>query len=366
MLWMNWGAEPGAAGHGLQRRGRDLHRPLRRSGATRPTTTPTWPGPTDRMREMEHLAIGHPARRREPRRAPGALRQRREPARGSTRSARATTRTAASTPGWAGRDARLRRPTSSDRSCDPPDAGACWPRSSAGRSTRRRAPRAHDLDRLLDPAPLPAETGWCTLPDGVGYVAVRTRDARRQRGDGRLVVRLAPGRPTALPHLASAGARRELGRAPRARGRQGPLGDRPPPGRGRGRGHGPRADRVRRAERAGLVERRARRSRAWRRSSAAGPATTAAACGTRRWPTSSSTSPAASCSAAASGSAPRCARTCRDRSRRRSRSCSTPASSAGARCRDGLPRALARHCAEEYANLGALLPELYSRFGPAA
>jgi hypothetical protein len=31
-----------------------------------------------------------------------------------------------------------------------------------------------DLDRLLDPAPLATETGWCTLPDGVGYVAVRT------------------------------------------------------------------------------------------------------------------------------------------------------------------------------------------------
>ncbi|HSS03950.1 MAG TPA: hypothetical protein VLK89_02025 [Solirubrobacterales bacterium] len=30
------------------------------------------------------------------------------------------------------------------------------------------------LDRLLDPAPLAAEIGWCTLPDGVGYVAVRT------------------------------------------------------------------------------------------------------------------------------------------------------------------------------------------------
>lgn len=30
------------------------------------------------------------------------------------------------------------------------------------------------LDRLLDPAPLAAETGWCWLPDGVGYVAVRT------------------------------------------------------------------------------------------------------------------------------------------------------------------------------------------------
>jgi hypothetical protein len=31
-----------------------------------------------------------------------------------------------------------------------------------------------DIERLLDPRPLPAETGWCTLPDGVGYVAVRT------------------------------------------------------------------------------------------------------------------------------------------------------------------------------------------------
>jgi len=31
-----------------------------------------------------------------------------------------------------------------------------------------------------------------------------------------------------------------------------------------------------------------------------------------------------------------------------------------------LPRALAAHCAEEYANLGALLPELYARFGPHA
>lgn len=30
------------------------------------------------------------------------------------------------------------------------------------------------VDRLLDPAPLPVETGWCTLSDGVGYVAVRT------------------------------------------------------------------------------------------------------------------------------------------------------------------------------------------------
>lgn len=31
-----------------------------------------------------------------------------------------------------------------------------------------------DVARLLDPTPLPVETGWCTLADGVGYVAVRT------------------------------------------------------------------------------------------------------------------------------------------------------------------------------------------------
>jgi hypothetical protein len=31
-----------------------------------------------------------------------------------------------------------------------------------------------ELDRLLDPAPVAAETGWCWPPDGVGYVAVRT------------------------------------------------------------------------------------------------------------------------------------------------------------------------------------------------
>jgi len=31
-----------------------------------------------------------------------------------------------------------------------------------------------DIDRLLDPAPVAVETGWCTLPDGVSYVAVRT------------------------------------------------------------------------------------------------------------------------------------------------------------------------------------------------
>ena len=31
-----------------------------------------------------------------------------------------------------------------------------------------------------------------------------------------------------------------------------------------------------------------------------------------------------------------------------------------------VPRALAVHCAEEFANLGALLPELYARYAPGA
>ena len=31
------------------------------------------------------------------------------------------------------------------------------------------------IDRLLDPAPLYAETGWCLMPDSTAYVAVRTQ-----------------------------------------------------------------------------------------------------------------------------------------------------------------------------------------------
>lgn len=30
------------------------------------------------------------------------------------------------------------------------------------------------IDRMLDPAPLATQTGWCVLPDGVGFVAVQT------------------------------------------------------------------------------------------------------------------------------------------------------------------------------------------------
>lgn len=38
----------------------------------------------------------------------------------------------------------------------------------------REALALNEADRLLDPAPLPRENGWCVLPDGVAYVAVRT------------------------------------------------------------------------------------------------------------------------------------------------------------------------------------------------
>ncbi len=60
-----------------------------------------------------------------------------------------------------------------DRPLTPPDpavlaAIAAGPIAPADALPRER------LDRLRDPAPPPAETGWCWLPDGVGYVAVRT------------------------------------------------------------------------------------------------------------------------------------------------------------------------------------------------
>lgn len=39
---------------------------------------------------------------------------------------------------------------------------------------RERALPLGEVDRLRDPAPLPVETGWCTLDDGSGFVAVST------------------------------------------------------------------------------------------------------------------------------------------------------------------------------------------------
>ncbi len=44
----------------------------------------------------------------------------------------------------------------------------------AGAIDAAQALGRHQLDRLLDAAPPGAENGWCTLPDGCGYVAVAT------------------------------------------------------------------------------------------------------------------------------------------------------------------------------------------------
>lgn len=60
-----------------------------------------------------------------------------------------------------------------DRSMTPP-APAVLTAIEAGPIDSAQALGREQLDRLLDPAPLAVETGWCRLPDGVRYVAVRT------------------------------------------------------------------------------------------------------------------------------------------------------------------------------------------------
>lgn len=82
---------------------------------------------------------------------------------------------ASSIPGWDGSEAMgdpalepyLSRPLT------PPDP-AVLVEIEAGPIDPARAPALAGIDRLLDPAPLAAETGWCFMPDRVGYVAVRT------------------------------------------------------------------------------------------------------------------------------------------------------------------------------------------------
>ncbi len=60
-----------------------------------------------------------------------------------------------------------------ERPLAPPDPTA-WAAIERGPIEPATALSRDRLDRLLDPAPLPAETGWCVLPDGVRFVAVRT------------------------------------------------------------------------------------------------------------------------------------------------------------------------------------------------
>ncbi len=60
-----------------------------------------------------------------------------------------------------------------DRPLTPPDPAVLAAIASGPIAPADALPR-DALDRLLDPAPLAAEIGWCWLPDGIGYVAVRT------------------------------------------------------------------------------------------------------------------------------------------------------------------------------------------------
>ncbi len=60
-----------------------------------------------------------------------------------------------------------------DRPMTPPGPGVLAAIEDGPIDPAQALPLA-ELDRLLDPAAMPAETGWCTLADGVAYVAVRT------------------------------------------------------------------------------------------------------------------------------------------------------------------------------------------------
>ena len=222
-----------------------------------------------------------------------------------------------------------------------------------------------EIDRLLDPAPLPVETGWCFRSDRVGYVAVRTP---MPAVSAEMVEwwfdwhAHDPDRYRLWHPLAHIGNSIE---PPPVPGGEGPLGRRPPPGRGRRHRRGPRPHRLRAADRGRVLDRRSRtpgggddRLRLRRRRSAP-----AAALGDgTRLPGGARRRCAAQSLLARGGD------TSLSAGADRSAGCAGAEQPRGppllpAR---GLPRGLAAHCAEEYTNLAALLPELYGRFGPAA
>ena len=149
---------------------------------------------------------------------------------------------------------------------DGPGAGAAARPSSTGCSTRSRPP---------------SRPAGARCPDGVSLRRRAHADAGRHGGDGRLVVRLAPARSAALPRLAPRGAPLQPRRAAGDPRGEGALGDRAPSRRGRRHRRRPRADRVLPADRARLLDRRARRPARRRRSSAGSSATTGCTSATR-------------------------------------------------------------------------------------
>ena len=230
-----------APGHGLQRRGRDLHRALRGLAATRRTTPRTSPGPTDNMRAMEALATGiqladENLGRRPARFLSDANLARLDALRAALRPGRPVP-----SAGWAGREAAAtgRGPALADAAAMRPLDARRPPRRPRGdrraaRSTPPTRCRREELDRLLDPAPLPAETGWCVLPDGVAYVAVRTAMPGVSAEMVDWWFDWHPDDPLRYRVWHPAAHDLEPRRAPGAsRGAKRALGHRPPPRRGR-------------------------------------------------------------------------------------------------------------------------------------
>ena len=374
MLWMNWvPADPGRS----DRRARTWPTASRTtptsrstaSGRTRRRTRRTSPGSTDRMREMEHLATGiqladENLGQRPARFVSDANLRRLDQIRARVRPRRSLS----SVDGPARDRAAMsdRRSTAYlARPVEPPQRRRCWRRSSRARSSRPTRSRAADLDRLLDPAPLAVETGWCTLPDGVGYVAVRTP---MPGVSGEMVdwwFDWHPRDAAALPDLASDRPSGQLGRAAGAGGGQRPTGARcTTPSRTSApersmHGSLPRAD-------ASWGSRPTRSTTPTVATIVCGyvgrrPAPRAPLADGPRVPRRRRRRRAAQPLLARRGAAPLPAR-------RRSRHPAAWALNNRVVRRlalpPDLPRALARHCAEEYANLAVLLPELHARFGP--
>jgi hypothetical protein len=230
--------------------------------------------------------------------------------------------------------------------------------------TARTVPLA-GIDRLLDPAPLPIETGWCFRPDRVGYVAVRTA----MPGMSAEMIEWwfdwhprDPDRYRAWHPLAHTGNSIEFPATPGAKAHWGAV-HHPVEDVGTGVVHAriafqpPTAigfstdaldDRAVATIVCGFVGDDRRRLRHSAMAHVFLAADEGLVLRSHFW-LGAAVRPylPAPIAAPAAGVL----------NNRLVRRLSLP---------DDLPRALATHCAEEYANLAALLPELYGRFGPAS